>query len=160
MKRVLLVVVVAILTVIYGFDMSAAVKRVAVVVTGNITGEQKSMINSAIMDRLSGNKEYKVFERNDAFVKSLEKEHDFQLGGIVPESEIRKIDEKSGADYVIVVNAVITPDDECVVSGRLIDLVSYEVLKTCTAVREFEGSSTLSALANNVAYRLLNKKSK
>ena len=159
MKRALLLVIVAILTAVYGSDLMAA-KKVAVVVAGNITAEQKSMVNSAIMGRLSGNKEYKVFERNDAFVKSLEKEHDFQLGGLVPESEIRKIGERSGADYVIVVNAVVTSDEECQVSGRLIDLVSGEVLKTCNAAREYEGSSTLSALANNVAYRLLNKKSK
>lgn len=142
-----------------GVEASAA-KKVAVVVEGNISKEQKSVVNSAVMSRLSGNKDYKAFERNDAFLRALEREHDFQLSGQVPESQIREIGERTGADYVIVVNAVVSQDDQCHMSGRMIDLVSGEVLKTCNASREYEDSSTLTALANNVAYRLISKKSK
>lgn len=142
-----------------GVEASAA-KKVAVVVEGNISKEQKSVVNSAVMSRLSGNKDYKAFERNDAFLRALEREHDFQLSGQVPESQIREIGERTGADYVIVVNAVVSQDDQCHMSGRMIDLVSGDVLKTCNASREYEDSSTLTSLANNVAYRLISKKSK
>lgn len=150
----------AILVGLFSFDACAAAKKVAVFVEGNVTKEQRAMVNSAIMSRLSGNKDYKAFERNEAFLKALDKEYDYQLSGEVPENQIREIGERIGADYVIAVNAVITRDDQCQMSARLIDLVSGEVLKTCNASREFENSSTLTALANNVAYRLLNKKSK
>ena len=143
-----------------GLDASAAGRKVAVFVEGNVTKVQKSMINSAFMARLSGNKEYRAFERNEAFLKALEKEHDFQLSGCVPDNEIRKIGERFGVDFVIAVNAVVTDDEQSQMSARLIDLVSGEVLKTCNASREYENSSTLTALANNVAYRLLSKKSK
>lgn len=112
------------------------------------------------MSRLSGNKDYQAFERNSAFLKALDREQDYQLSGQVPEKQIREVGERYGVDFVVVVNAVITSDDECQVSARLIDLVSGEVIKTCNASREYEGSSTLTAMANNVAYRLLNKKSK
>ncbi len=145
---------------LFGMDAFAAGKKVAVFVEGNISKEQKAMVNSAIMSRLSGNKEYRAFERNAAFLKALEKEHDFQLSGMVPESQIRAIGERLGVDYVIAVNAVITSDDESQMSARFIELETGEVLKTCNASREYEGSATITALANNVAYRLLNKKSK
>lgn len=160
MKRLFLLAVVALMASLYGFDSFAAAKKVAVFVEGNLTKEQKSMVSSAVMSRLSGNKDYKVFERNDAFLKALEREHDFQLCGEVPENEIRKIGERLGVDYVIAISAVITSDDQCQMSARLIELESGEVLKTCNASREFEDSSTITALANNVAYRLISKKSK
>ena len=34
---------------------------------------------------MSGNKEYTAFERNGAFIKTLDKEQDYQLAGEVPE---------------------------------------------------------------------------
>lgn len=159
MKRIMVMIITVLLMGLAGVEASAA-KKVAVVVEGNISKEQKSVVNSAVMSRLSGNKDYKAFERNDAFLRALEREHDFQLSGQVPESQIREIGERTGADYVIVVNAVVSQDDQCHMSGRMIDLVSGEVLKTCNASREYEDSSTLTALANNVAYRLISKKSK
>lgn len=144
----------------FSLDSYAASKKVAVFVEGNISKEQKSMVNSAIMQRLSGNKEYRAFERNSAFLKALEREQDYQLSGEVSDDQIRKVGERFGVDYVIAVNAVITSDDQCQVSARLINLESGEVLKTCNAHREYEGSSTITALSNNVAYRLLSKQSR
>lgn len=145
---------------IFATGAYAAGKKVAVFVEGNLSKEQKSMVNSAVMARLSGNKDYVAFERNSAFLKALDREQDYQLSGQVPEREIRQVGERLGADYVIALNAVITKDDQCQMSARLIDLETGEVLKSCNAAREYENSSTLTALANNVAYRLLNKKSK
>lgn len=82
------------------------------------------------------------------------------MSGEVPESQIRAVGERLGVDFVIAVNAVITSDDQCKMSARLINIESGEVLKTANSSREYENSSTLTAVANNVAYRLLNKKSK
>lgn len=144
----------------FSFGSFAAGKKVAVFVEGNISKEQKSMVNSAFMQRLSGSKDFKVFERNSAFLKALEREHDYQVSGEVAEEEIRKIGERLGVDYVIAVCVVITCDDECQMSGRLINLETGEVLKSCNATREYDGSATLTAIANNVAYRLISKKSK
>lgn len=160
MKRLFVFIFVAVVAAMFGLDSFAAGKKVAVFVEGNLTKEQNSMVNSAVMSRLSGNKDYKVFERNAAFLKALEREHDYQLSGEVSEDQIRKVGERLGVDYVIAVCAVLTSDGQCQMSARLIDLESGEVLKTCNASREFENSSTVTALANNVAYRLINKKSK
>lgn len=159
MKRVFLFVLLAMLSVM-GMETFAAGKKVAVFVNGNISTEQKSMVNSAIMQHLSGNNDYVVFERNDSFLKALERETDYQLSGAVPESQIRGIGERMGVDYVIAVNAVVTGDDQCQMSARLINIETGEVLKSCNVNREYENSTTLTALANNVAYRLISKTSR
>ncbi len=160
MKRLFLVLVIAAIAGMFGINAHALEKKVAVFVEGNITVSQKSMVNSAIMARLSGNKNYRTFERNDAFLRAVEKEHDYQLSGAVPESQIRAIGKRLGVDYVIAVVTTLTDDDVCNMSARLINLETGEVLKTTNVTREYEGSGTLAAIANNVAYRLISDKSK
>lgn len=138
----------------------AQTKKVAVYVEGDISQANKSIVNSAILARLSGNKSYRAFERNTAFINALNKEQDFQVSGEVPENEIRSIGERMGVDFVIVVNVVITSDEQCHMSARLIALASGEVVKSVNIKREYTGSDVLTNMANNIAYRLVDKKSK
>ncbi len=140
--------------------MMGATKKVAVYVEGKMSKSDKSIISTSVLSRVSGNKEYIAYERNDTFINALNKEQDYQLSGEVPEQEIRKVGERLGVDYVIVVNAIVSSDDQCHMSARLINLESGEIVKTVSLKREYEGSKTFSTMANNIAYRLLNKKSK
>ncbi len=160
MKRVLFLFV--ILAASFGFAVQAvsAPKKVAVYVEGEMSKSDKSIVSSAVLARMSENRDYIPYERNTAFINSLDKEQDYQLSGEVSEKEIRKVGERMGVDYVIVVNAVISSDDQCHMSARLIKLESGEIIKSVNLKREYEGSKTISAMANNIAYRLLNKRSK
>lgn len=136
-------------------------KKVAVYVVGDIERSERSAINSAVLARLSGNKEYVAFERNTAFINALDKEHDYQVSGEVPEKEIRAIGERLGVDYVIIINAeILGMDEECHMSARLVNLVTGEIIKSTSISREYTGAKVLVNMANNVAYRLINKKSK
>ena len=157
MKKYLFIVVTLLLVCM---GASAAPKKVAVYVEGDMSKSDKSIVSSAVLARLSGNKEYKAFERNQAFVNALNKEQDYQVSGEVPEEEIRAVGKRLGVDYVIVVNAVVSSDSQCHMSARIIDLVSGEILKSVNLTREYTGSGVLSTMANNVAYRLINSKSK
>lgn len=139
---------------------SAGAKKVAVYAFGNLSKSEKSIVTDAVIARLSGNKEFKAFERNSQFVGALNKEQDFQLSGEVLEREIRAVGERMGVDYVIAVNVVLSDDDKCHMSARLIHLESGEIIKSVNLVRDFTGSEVITAMANNVAYRLINKKSK
>ena len=160
MKRIVLFLVMILACTAFADQIMAAPKKVAVYVEGDMSRADKSIVNSCVLARLSGNKNYKAFERNSAFVKALDKEQDFEVSGEVPEKEIRAVGERMGVDYVIVVVAVISSDDFCHMSARLIDLVSGEIVKSVNLKREYTGSEVLSNMANNVAYRLLNKDSK
>ncbi len=137
-----------------------AAKKVAVYAEGEISNANKSIVCSSVLSRLSGNKDYKAFERNSAFVNALDKEQDYQTSGDVPEKEIRSVAQRMGVDYVIVVNTVISGDDHCHMSARMIDLVTGEIIKTVNLKREYTGTDVISSMANNLAYRLINNSSK
>lgn len=132
----------------------------SVIVTGNLDDSGRDIVSSALMQRLSGNKDYVVFERNKAFLKAIEKEQDFQLSGEVAEKEIRAIGNRMGVDFVAVAHVNFISDGLCMISARIINLETGQVVKTCNVQREYENSGTLIAMANNVAYRLFNNNSK
>jgi len=160
MKRITFFILVAVACFAFASDVMAASKKVAVYVEGQMSKSDKFIVSSAVLARMSGNKDYVPFERNEAFINALNKEQDYQLSGEVTENEIRAIGERLGVDYVIVVNVVVSSDDQCHMSARLINLTTGEILKSVNLKREYTGSDVLSAMGNNVAYRLLNKKSK
>ncbi|HRF68962.1 MAG TPA: hypothetical protein PK430_07025 [Muribaculum sp.] len=160
MKRLAFLVLVFFTCMAFPSQLFAESKKVAVYVVGDIIGDDKSIVSDAVLARMSGNKEYTAFERNGAFIKTLDKEQDYQLAGEVPEKEIREVGARLGVDYVIVVNVIISADRQCMMSARLIELESAKILKSVSLKREYDAHDVLSAMANNVAYRLLNKKSK
>lgn len=161
MKRLALIFAILFSCVTFASQsLLAAPKKVAVYVEGSVGKSERSIINSAVIARLSGNKDYVAYERNAAFIKALDKENDFQTSGEVPEKEIRAIGERFGVDYVIVINAEITGDDQCQMAARLIELVSGKIIKSANIEREYSGSSCLINMANNVAYRLISNLSK
>ena len=155
MKKIAFLIFAVIMVMMTAESAVAARKKVAVYAEGDITASQKKVINSAIMQRLSGNKDYCPFERSDSFLNALMKEQDYQLSGEVPESQIRKVGERFGVNYVIAIDAAIFDDKTCHMSGRLINLETGEVIKTANQQRRFEGTATITAMANNIAYRLL-----
>lgn len=137
-----------------------AAKKVAVYAEGEISKSTKSIVCSSVISRLSGNNAYKAFERNPSFVNALDKEQDYQTSGDVPEKEIRSVAQRMGVDYVIVVNTIISADEQCYMSARLIDLASGEIIKTVNIKREYTGTDIISSMANNLAYRLISNNSK
>lgn len=156
MKRFLMFLFVAVSCVAIG----SAQKKVAVYAEGEISKDTKSIVCSSVLARISGNKDYKAFERNSSFVNALDKEQDYETSGEVSEKEIRAVAQRMGVDYVIVVNTVISSDEKCHMSARLINLVTGEILKTVNLKRDYTGSDVISAMANNIAYRLINQSSK
>lgn len=135
---------------------AASPKKVAVYVEGKISESDRTIVSSAVMGRISGNKDYVCFERNRDFLNGMTKEVDWQLSGEVPVSEIREVGTRMGVDYVIVVDVVIK-NDKTFMSTELIDLVSGKVLKTITGERVGKDTSVLKALATNLTYRLISK---
>ena len=138
----------------------AQTKKVAVYVEGKISNDDKSIISDAVLARMSGNNQYVPFERNDAFIDALTAEQDYQLSGEVPEREIRQIGGRLGVDYVVAVNVIFRDYDICYMTAKLINLETGAIVKTVNQHRQYTDSSTLIALSNNVAYRLLSSQLK
>lgn len=147
---------------VWGFSVTEAAvnpKSVAVYTEGTLDPDEKMIVTSSVLARLSGDKEYRAFERNTSFINALNNEQDYQTSGEVPECEIRTIGHRMGVDYVIVVHVSIV-DDLYLMSARLINMETAEIIKSVKLTRQYTDSSILSSMANNIAYRLINKKSK
>ncbi len=160
MKKISVLVLLVFSCALFAESACAQAKKVAVYVGGEIGDDDKSIVSTAVLARMSGNREYVPYERNEAFVDALTAEQDYQLSGEVPEKEIRKVGERLGVDYVVAVNVAFKSDATCYMAAKLIHLESGAVVKTVSQNRKYTDSSVLIALANNVAYRLLNKQSK
>lgn len=160
MKKISVLILLVFSCVMFAESASAQTKKVAVYVEGRISSDDKSIVSSAVLARMSGNGDYAPFERNAAFIDALNKEQDYQLSGEVPEREIRNVGERLGVDYVIAVNVVINRDNVCHMAARLINLETGAIVKTVNVNRPYTDTGVLTALANNAAYRLLNKQSK
>ena len=133
---------------------SKASDKVSVFIEGSLSELQEQIVNNAFMSRLSSTKTYSVFERSELFIDALNQEHDYQVSGEVPESQIRKIANKYGVDFVIAVS-VMCDGDDIYMSARLIHVVSGKVEKTVSLDRKGYSNKVLKNLSNNVAYRLL-----
>lgn len=160
MKRVIISFCFAVFALLSLSVKMQAAKSVSVFIEGNLSMIQEQIVDNAFMARLSSSvKEFSVYERNEAFIKAVTREHDFQTSGDVPESQIRKIAAKFGVDYVIVVSAM-ADENGIYMSARLIDIESGKVEKTVSQDRDKNDNKTLKNLSNNVAYRLINSQSK
>lgn len=138
---------------------AAKSKSVSVYAEGDISKFQNQLITTSVMARISGNKDYVVYERNDSFISALNQEHDYQVSGEVADNQIRKIGQRYGVDFVIVL--YVTFDDESTyMSARLINLESGAILKSVSLNRKGMSNDVLKKMANNITYRLINNQSK
>lgn len=149
------------LCILGGIGMQAQAKKytMSVIVTGNVTDAARDIVSSAFMQRLSGNSDYVVFERNKAFLDALTKEQEYQVNGTVPESEIRSLGSRMGVDYVAVVQVEFVMEN-VFMTARIINIETAQIIKSCTETREYENPETLQAMSNMLAYRLFSKNSK
>ena len=160
MKKISILIILVFSCVMFAEGSYAQTKKVAVYVEGKISNDDKSIISDAVLARMSGNKEYAPFERNDAFINALTAEQDYQLSGEVPEREIRQIGGRLGVDYVVAVNVIFRDYDICYMTAKLINLETGAIVKTVNQHRQYTDSGSLIALSNNVAYTLLSSQLK
>lgn len=158
MKKILFLFVVCLLASMQ-VGASAAKLTMAVNVFGSVTPEARNLVESAFLQRLSGNKSFVVFERNNAFINRLNREIDFQTSGNVPVSEIRAIGARMGVDYVTLVNIDVVCD-EVVMTARIVNLETGQIIKTVTDSRQMEDLGTFKGMASTIAYRLYSNTSK
>ena len=89
----------------------------------------------------------------------LTKEQDYQLSGEVRDDQIAELGVRFGVRYVAVFEATKTYDTGFV-SARMIDVETGMVVKSVDTSRKIKSVDDWTAITNNVAFRLISKKSK
>lgn len=128
----------------------------AIYVGGVVNSGEANMVETQFANRLKKIRSFELFARNKSFIKSLTKEHDYQLSGEVSESQIRAIGKKYGVNKVVSIQ-VDNLDDKIFMSATVIDLITGKQSITVSGNREVESSDDLIGLANTVAYKLYNE---
>lgn len=155
MKKVLLMALVVICSVIANAQNKK--NTVAIYVEGNVSRTEKSIIEAKAVSRISMCKDFKAVERTKSFSNSVTKEYDYQISGEVSEEDILKFGKKYAAHYVAVLNVTKAEDYTVLITARLINVQSGEIIKSVDSNREVYSTDDLIALTNNVTYRLVTK---
>ncbi len=150
----MLLLLLVICTTTFASAQSRSKALVAVYVTGKMDNVDRKVISSKAMAYLVRSEKYIALERTDSFLNAIMKEQDYQLSGEVSDSQIAEIGAKYGAQYVAVFDANKTPDDYCIMTGRLVDVKTGVIVKSVDMERIIESTADLIGLTNNIAYRL------
>ena len=128
-KLLLLAVLLMIPTVFYGQNTEKKIAILEIVDRDeNVSQGMKLMLRGRLTAAVTATPGYAGLDRVDAVLA----EHNFQRSGMVAEKYIKQLGEAMGADYVMIAEAAWfnSYKNELVISAKLIDVESFQVVKT------------------------------
>ncbi len=123
MKKYLLVLVVALMTIAMPCQAQNQKLKLAVYATGDVDAKLKSLAQNNASTELVNCGRYQMIERSDAFLKFVSEEQNYQRSGAVDEGQIAELGKQYGAQCVCVVD-ITHIDKYLYVATRMIDVVS------------------------------------
>lgn len=112
--------------------VSAQVKRVAILETvdkeDKLTYANKLILRASLTQAITNTPGYEVYDRTD--IDAIMSEHSFQRTGMVGEEQIKKLGEMTGADYILVAEAVVVDAKNIFVTAKLLDIVTSRTIVT------------------------------
>ena len=111
---------------------SAQVKRVAILEPvdkeNKIAYSNKLILRASLTQAITNTPGYEVYDRTD--IDAIMSEHSFQRTGLVGEEQIKKLGEMTGADYVLVAEAVVVDTKNIFVTAKLLDIITSRTIVT------------------------------
>lgn len=111
---------------------SAQVKRVAILEPvdkeNKISYSNKLILRASLTQAITNTPGYEVYDRTD--IDAIMSEHSFQRTGLVGEEQIKKLGEMTGADYVLVAEAVVVDTKNIFVTAKLLDIITSRTIVT------------------------------
>ena len=111
---------------------SAQVKRVAILEPvdkeNKISYSNKLILRASLTQAITNTPGYEVYDRTD--IDAIMSEHSFQRTGMVGEEQIKKLGEMTGADYILVAEAVVVDAKNIFVTAKLLDIVTSRTIVT------------------------------
>ena len=132
MKKLLLFAVLLMIpTVFYGQNTEKKIAILEIVDRDeNVSQGMKLMLRGRLTAAVTATPGYAGLDRVD--MDAVLAEHNFQRSGMVAEKYIKQLGEVMGADYVMIAEAAWfnSYKTELVISAKLIDVESFQVVKT------------------------------
>ena len=112
--------------------MSAQVKRVAVLETvdkeNKVSYANKLVLRTSLSKAIANTSGYEVYDRTD--VDAIMSEHTFQRTGLVNSDQIKRLGEMTGAEYILVAEAVKINAQNLFVTAKLLDVETARTIVT------------------------------
>lgn len=112
--------------------MSAQVKRVAVLETvdkeNKVSYASKLILRTSLSKAIANLPDCEVYDRTD--IDAIMSEHTFQRSGLVNSDQIKRLGEMTGADYILVAEAVKVNAKNLFVTAKLLDVETARTIVT------------------------------
>jgi hypothetical protein len=142
---------------------SGAEKNVAVYMAGSepegATGVHKVM-GGELEKALSRSGKYFAINRTEEILAEIDKEHIYARSGAVDDASIMALGRQLGVQYLCIVEISGLRDAAFYLAARLVDVVTAKNLKTATAVSYLYSSNEMMAVAQQIAWELVDEKGK
>lgn len=137
--------------VAYSFVMAqdAPPKKVAVYVTGDVEDGIKKVIGSKLVSGITHSANYTAVERTGDFLGELMKEQDYQLSGAVTDSQIARIGQQFGVQYVVVAD-ISEVFESMFISARMIDVQTAQITNSTDANQVVTDMAGLTTIAEKI----------
>lgn len=112
--------------------VSAQVKRVAVLETvdkeNKVSYANKLVLRTSLSKAIANTPGYEVYDRTD--VDAIMSEHTFQRTGLVNSDQIKRLGEMTGAEYILVAEAVKINAKNLFLTAKLLDVETARTIVT------------------------------
>ena len=112
--------------------MSAQVKRVAILETvdkqNNVSYANKVILRNTLSRAITNTPGYEAYDRTD--IDAIMSEHSFQRTGLVSNDQIKRLGEMTGANYILVAEAVQSGSKKLFVTAKLLDVETARTIIT------------------------------
>lgn len=157
MKRILNIVFILLSLSVTIQAQTTETKRVAILETvdreGKVPYGVKLMVRSKLCDFITATPGYEGFDRVD--LSSIVGEHEFQRSGLVSDSDIKRLGEMTGANYVLIAEVAYLNSSEIILTAKILNVETARVEQTAS-VQSFATVDELDKNCKNLAGKLLN----
>lgn len=112
--------------------MTAQVKRVAILETvdkeSKVSYANKLILRANLSKAITNTDGYEAYDRTD--IDAIMGEQDFQRTGLVSNDQIKKLGEMTGANYILVAEAVVVDGKTMFITAKLLDVETARTIMT------------------------------
>ena len=112
--------------------VSAQVKRVAILETvdkeNKVTYANKLILRANLSKAITNTAGYEAYDRTD--IDAIMGEQNFQRTGMVSNDQIKRLGEMTGANYILVAEAVVVDSKTMFITAKLLDVETARTILT------------------------------
>lgn len=131
-----------------------AKQKVAVYVTGDAESGYKKVIGSKLVTGITRSEGYAAVERTADFLAELNKEHDYQMSGVVSDNQIARLGQQFGVRYVLVAD-VSEVFESMFISARMIDVQTAQITASTEASEAVSNMENLTKIADKITLEIM-----